>query len=112
INDSDIDKLTGFIRKEVVLEMAANMCCSGKAAYGVALGNYYIPMEGGGKIENAKTRRWLYHEDLDNATGVGGAASLYDAGLKWNNHVYCVPEDSELGTGTGTGTDGGTATQN
>ncbi|MEX1099634.1 MAG: hypothetical protein WEB87_04370, partial [Bacteriovoracaceae bacterium] len=58
ISDNEIDPLTGYIkRKELVLEMAANMCCSGVAAYGVALGDYYIPLEGGGKIESAKTRR-------------------------------------------------------
>lgn len=108
ISDSDIDKLTGYIRKEVVLEMASNMCCSGKAAYGVAIGNYYIPMEGGGKIENAKTRRWLYKEDLDNATGVGGAATYFDAGMKWNNHVYCIPADMDVGDGTGGGGGSGT----
>lgn len=111
ISDSDIDPTTGYIRKEVVLQMAGTMCCSGAAAYGVALGDYFIPMEGGGVIQNAKTRRWLYLEDLDNANEVGGAVTKFNAGMKWNDHVYCVPQElaQDLGSGSSSGgSSGGT----
>lgn len=104
INENDIDKETGYIRKEIVLQMAANMCCSGAAAYGVAIGDYYIPLKEGGVIQNAKSRRWLYNEQLDNAAEVGGGVSKYNAGMKWNNHVYCVPPSLAQGsTGSGSG---------
>lgn len=108
ISDNDIDPTSGYIKKEIVLQMAATMCCSGKAAYGKALGNYFIPIDYDGQIDQTKTRRWLYHQDLDNASEVGGGVTLYQNGLKWNNHVYCVPSDfDESGNDGSTGGGGG-----
>jgi len=29
---------------------------------------------------------------VDNNTEFGPIGGLYDAGLRWNNHVYCIPK--------------------
>lgn len=108
ISDSDIDPKSGYIRKELVMEMASTMCCSGTAAYGVAIGDYFIPMPDDSFLPNAKTRRWINRETIDNHGLFGNAVEKYNAGMKYNNHVYCVPQ------GAATGGDGGgsTTTQN
>lgn len=105
IQDSDIDPTTGYIRKEIVLQMAQTMCCSGKADIGKAIGDYLVPVTSGGSVSPApndfKTRRFLYMSDLDSADAVDGGAVNFSLGLKWNNHVYCVPEEFESSLGTG-----------
>lgn len=97
ISASDIDE-AGYVKKEIVMQMAATMCCSGQAAYGVAVGDYFIPTVGDVPIQNAKTRRFLYLETFDDANEVDNGVSNYNQGLKWNNHVYCVPADSSTGS--------------
>ena len=106
ISDSDIDPETGYIKKEIVMQLAPTMCCSGRAMYGFALGEFLIP---GAPQNSAKTRRWISRADLDNADEVGNAVDKFNAGLKWNNHVYCVPSDSDSGSSDG---GGGGAVQN
>lgn len=106
VSDNDIDPLTGYIKKEIVLQMASNMCCSGKAAYGVAISNLSIPINNTGIIQGKTTRRWLYNDNIDNATETGGIYTKFQAGLKWNNHVYCVPTEFDNGGDTGTGSTG------
>jgi hypothetical protein len=102
ILDSDVDPLTGYIRQDIVMQMAPTMCCSGVATTGIAIGEYFIPMDDGGYIPEAKSRRFLYHETYDNAVEVQGAAGLFDLGVKWNTHVYCVPK-SVVDGGSGSG---------
>ncbi len=111
IEDSDIDPESGYIKPEKVLEMGPTMCCSGQATTGVALGLYYIPIEYTSiSQDQAKTRRWLYDSTLDNADEVGGGITKYNAGMKFNNHIYCVPPgfaDSSGNSGGGSGGSGG-----
>ena len=77
--------------------MASTMCCSGKAVYGSVINRLHIPIDYDNKAPDAcsKTRRWAYLETLDDDVDVDGIVSRYKAGLKWNNHVYCVPSDYE-----------------
>jgi hypothetical protein len=112
VSDSDIDPTSGYIKKEVVVKMAGNMCCSGKATFGSAINQYLIPIDFENKFANAKTRRWLYLENLDDDVDVGGGVSKYNIGLKWNNHVYCVPADFEDDSGSSGGSGGGGAVSN
>ena len=104
VTDAEIDPETGYLKKELVIEMAKNMCCSGTAAEGVAVGTYFIPINHSNKITSptpAMTRRFIQNQTLDNDVDVGGAYSKFEAGLKWNNHVYCVPASFADGAGGG-----------
>jgi hypothetical protein len=105
ISEADIDE-NGFIDKDKVLQMASTMCCSGVAAYGVAINDYYKVIDGGQSVNReATTRRFLYNETLDDDNEVGNGISKFRAGLRWNNHVYCVPAELATGgTGSGSGT--------
>lgn len=106
VSDSDIDPYTGYIKKELVMEMAANMCCSGTAAYGLAISTLFIPLKDDTILTDKMTRRWIYKSSMDNAADVDGAYTHFQNGLKWNDHVYCIPSgytsDSSSGDGTGT----------
>jgi hypothetical protein len=101
IEDSSIDPLSGYIKKEKVLQMAANMCCSGTAAYGVAISSLFIPINGDEILPDKLTRRWLYLNTTDDAEDTGGVFSKFEAGMKWNDHVYCVPADLDGGGSNG-----------
>lgn len=100
LSDSAYDEKTGYIKDPaIVLQKAANVCCSGKAAYGVAISNLNVPLTGGTVDQSAtKTRRFVYRDDgVDNNTETGSVGSRFEAGLKWNNHVYCVPSSYNAG---------------
>jgi len=104
ITDEDIDPETGYIKTEVVLQMAPTMCCSGMATTGVAINNYFIPIDYTfPTADQSTTRRWLYDSTLDNASETGGGITKYNAGVKFNNHVYCVGEDFVDGSGGSSG---------
>ncbi len=101
LSDSSYDTKTGYIKDPaIVLQKAANVCCSGKAAYGVAISNLHIPLVGGGIDPAApKTRRFVYRDDSvdnNNETTPKSVGSLFEAGLKWNNHVYCIGKDDNI----------------
>ena len=121
IDDDDVDPVTGEISRELVLQMAGQMCCSGQAAYGKVIGELMIPLltiplddgSGGANGGNPSltTRRWLYKNTIDAASDVGLAVPYFKEGQKWNNHVYCVPGDNSS-SGGGSATTGGAATSN
>lgn len=95
-SDSDVEPTSGYIKKEIVLKMAETMCCSGKATYGTVLDQYFIPIEYDKTFNDTRTRRWMYNQTLDNSpsptTGIN-RVDLYNAGVRWNDHVYCIPEE-------------------
>lgn len=100
--DSAYDPDTGYIKEPgVVAQMAAqkNLCCSGKFATGVAIRKLPIPINGGTWIneQSAWTRRFTYLSSaVDNNTEFGPIGGIFDAGVRWNNHVYCIPESLEI----------------
>ena len=47
-------------------------------------------------------------KNRDNDDGVGPIAELFERGQKYNDHVYCIPEDDDAGGGGSTGGNGGT----
>ena len=100
--DSAYDPETGYIKdRGLVQTMAANkaMCCSGKMAYGVAIRKLPIPLEGGQYVDEADayTRRFTDSSGLpDNNNAVGPIGSLFDAGVRWNDHLYCVPVNQTI----------------
>jgi hypothetical protein len=98
LSDTAYDSSTGYIKDPAQVEMLAiqkSMCCSGKTMSGVAISNLPIPLTGGTfKTMNSTsmTRRFNYRiDDVDNNTETGSVGSIFDAGVRWNNHVYCVP---------------------
>jgi len=99
LNDAEFDPFTGFIKNLNVAQQLAcskQVCASGKIANGVALSN--LPVHGHPK-EQLRLRRFVDGDEPANAGD--GINELYDAGLRWNNHIYCVP--SSLNTSTQTG---------
>ena len=99
LSDTEFNPYTGFIKNINVAQQLAcskQVCASGKIANGVALSN--LPVHGFPK-EQLRLRRFV---DGDGPSNAGdGINKLYDAGLRWNNHIYCVP--SSLNTSTQTG---------
>lgn len=96
--DSSYDPKTGYIKDPAqvkILVAQKNLCCSGTAMTGVAVSQLSIPIEGGGykpASQLSTTRRFTYRSDaVDNNAETGSVGSIFDAGVKWNNHVYCVP---------------------
>lgn len=89
LSTGHFDSRTGYLTSPDMVEQLAaqkNACCSGFTARGEAIGDLKIP----GHEEKAdRVRRFIYNNnDSDN---FNGAANAYDAGVRWNNHVYCVP---------------------
>ena len=88
------DQETGYINSPVHVETLAcqtNVCASNVIARGVALSELNIP---GHETSNIKIRRWLDN----NAPNNNGLEQLYNSGQRWNEHVYCVPPDSNIPT--------------
>ncbi len=95
LNDSLFDKSTGYFKnKEDTLAVAKikNICCSCKAAFGVAISELFVP---GAEVNpDARTRRFLYSDsNVDNNDETGNKSDIFNAKIKWNNHLYCVPQD-------------------
>lgn len=97
--DSAYDPDTGYIKDPAIVKMIAaqkNLCCSGEVMTGLAIRRLYIPIEGDLFVPspNAATRRFVYLDSaVDNNSTVGPIGQLYDKGLRWNNHLYCVPRN-------------------
>ena len=100
--DSAYDPNTGYIKDPGVVEMLAKqkgLCCSGEYARGVAIRKLPIPIEGNFWVpkEDAWTKRFVYLSTaVDNNTEFGPIGDLFDAGIRWNNHVYCIPKSLKI----------------
>lgn len=96
--DSAYDPKTGYIKDPALVENLANqkfLCCSGEYVRGVAIRKLPIPFNNGGWIgdQDAVTKRFTYLDtSVDNNAQFGPIGALFDAGVRWNNHVYCVPK--------------------
>lgn len=98
--DSAYDPATGYIKDAGMvktLEVQKRICCSGKAVYGYAISKLHKPVNAG-YVDITTPKSWTRRfvdgdEPYNNNSQTGGIADLYDAGLRWNNHVYCVPAD-------------------
>ena len=100
--DSAYDPETGYIKDPVQLKtFAANkaVCCSGKMAYGVAIRKLPIPLGTNQYVNepDAYTKRFVYLSDaVDNNGDVGPIGSYFDAGIRWNDHLYCIPANLNI----------------
>lgn len=100
--DTAYDQNTGYIKDPAQVQIIAaskSLCCSGKAMTGVAISRLPIPLTDGTYkpySTSTTTRRFAYRTDaVDNNSDSPSAdsiGSIFDAGVRWNNHVYCVPE--------------------
>ncbi|PIP93323.1 MAG: hypothetical protein COW00_09605 [Bdellovibrio sp. CG12_big_fil_rev_8_21_14_0_65_39_13] len=91
-----IDSDTGYIKSASTVEQLAcqlKACASGKLARGIVLSNLKYP---GHEASEKLIKRFV--DGSDTANNFSGLSDLYDAGLKWNEDVYCVPEDLEIDT--------------
>lgn len=80
---------SGYIKNTdylAVLACEKSMCASGKMATGVLISNLRIP---GTTSSDQKIMKFLENATEDNANGI---LDLYKNGLKYNNHLYCIPE--------------------
>lgn len=99
LDDSLYDEKSGFIKSVSTVEQLAcskKICASGKIARGIVLSPLKIR---GQENTDFVFRRFL--DGNDESNDFSGLATLFDEGLKWNNHVYCVPaelESDEAGT--------------
>lgn len=99
--DSAYDPKTGYIKDpgQVTLMVSQqNICCSGKSVPGVAVDTlpiplandtFYTPLTGADSV-----RRFVHKEtgvDSNSATPSKWNGAKYDVGVRWNNHIYCVP---------------------
>jgi hypothetical protein len=98
LTDSAYDPKTGYIKDPGQVKLMVtqkNLCCSGTAMTGVAISKLSIPMSNGGYLpadQLTTSRRFNYlNSSVDNNAETGSIGSIFDAGLRWNNHVYCVP---------------------
>ena len=93
---SSFDESTGYLNSpaDVIHVACANrICASGRLAVGVALTHLKFP---GHESEDKFIQRFL--DGNDAANNSLGLADLYDEGLRWNTHVYCVPDKLEINT--------------
>lgn len=87
------DPDTGYINSPSIVEQLAclqNICASGVLARGVALSNLKVP---GHEAENDNYFIRRFIDGNNQSTNFEGKADLFDAGLRWNNQLYCVPEE-------------------
>ncbi|MFT4537458.1 MAG: hypothetical protein ACI9P5_004843, partial [Saprospiraceae bacterium] len=97
-NISNFEPDTGYLKStSLVTNLACNqnICASGVMALGIAYSNLRIPgfenatVGVGGSPVPVSRFRLIDGDDL--ANNPNGQADFFDAGLRWNNQVYCVP---------------------
>lgn len=84
------DSATGAIKDpNIVAQLAClqKVCEGGLLARGVAFSNIKVPGHES-SAETYKTQRFI---DGNSANKHGGLTDIFDAGMKWNDDIYCVP---------------------
>lgn len=92
IPESNFDDKTGYIKDATVAAQVAcekRVCASGFLAFGIAHGEYELN-EIADDAAVKTINRFIENKTTDDDNGL---FSLFDAGLKWNNHIYCIPQD-------------------
>lgn len=90
INPNYFDKY-GFIKDPAYVAALAcqkQMCSSGVMATGVLISKLKIPGQASGQ-----TKYYRFLEGQTAVDDVNGLLSLYNNGLKLNNHLYCIPQE-------------------
>lgn len=97
--DNAYDPKTGYIKDPGQVKLMAgqkNLCCSGKVMTGVAISQLSIPFPGESYLPPTSlttSRRFIYSDTaVDSNPETGDKGSIYNLGVRWNNHLYCVPD--------------------
>ncbi len=96
ISPSLIDEKTGYIKSSAIVQTLAcelEACDSGVIATGIALTDLKFK---GHETSDKNITRFIDGDDQSN--NFNGKADLFNDGLKWNTHVYCVPADAAANT--------------
>jgi len=100
VEANQIDPETGYIVNPSVLEEMAcsqGVCASGKVGRGVAVSNLKVT----GHEDNELNVSRFVVDGSETSSANKQIADFYNAGLRWNNHVYCVPEELQSNPTTG-----------
>jgi len=87
------DAQSGFLKSTVdVIRIACSrkICESGLVIPGIALSNLRTR---GHELDVSQKRRFI--DGDDEANSFSGLNTLYDRGLRWNNHIYCSDDELE-----------------
>lgn len=86
----------GYIRDPAYaanLACEKQMCASGKMALGVLISKLKTPGH-----EDLENKYFRFLEGNSTTDNLNGLLTVYDQGLKLNNHVYCIPADTDGGS--------------
>lgn len=92
--DDSVFNRSGYIRSPSTVEQLA---CQQKACASRTLirGVFYSPLKVRGHEDNDKNFLRFIDGD-DEANNFSGLADLFEAGVRWNNQVYCAPQGIEV----------------
>lgn len=99
IPENLFDDHSGYLNNLTSLQLFAcqkRVCASNLVAFGVALSNLKVP---GHAKKSTNVKRFVDGDTDDNKAG--SINKFYDAGLRWNTHLYCVPTGTASDTTTG-----------
>jgi len=95
--DNLIDEDTGYIKSASTVQQLAcqkDACASGFVGYGIAHTDLKVP---GHEASDKQVKRFIDGNDLSN--DFNGKAKIFNEGLRWNNQVYCIPEELAQSSG-------------
>jgi hypothetical protein len=99
--DSAYDATTGYIKDPGQVRLLAgqkNICCSGNVMTGFAISQLPIPLTGGtyrqppDALNTSRRFSYLPESPIDDNPETLNAARRFKEGIRWNNHLYCVPQ--------------------
>lgn len=92
VSSAFFDQKTGFLKDSsyaIALACEKRLCASGVMANGIAYGKYRFK-DVQDNVQNQEVLRFIEDITFDNDTG---KVDLYDEGLRWNSHLYCIPPE-------------------
>ena len=97
LSDNLIDEDTGYIKSPSTVQQLAcqkEACASGFVGYGIAHTDLKVP---GHEGSDKQVKRFIDGDDISN--DFNGKAKIFNEGLRWNNQLYCVPEELAQSSG-------------
>jgi hypothetical protein len=90
---TSFDTETGYLDSGTTTKLICekNICASGSFATGITISSLRVP----GHDTKADESIIRFLDGTDNSNNFSGLVDLYDEGLRWNTHFYCVPAEYE-----------------